>query len=325
MLKSLILLVAFLLGSVVFADPAEKTLKKDWRFKTTLGINLGQSFNQAFLGLENGVSFSPGFQFEEVIRLYKMPHEWRTELMLAEAWTLTTPQTVFIKFSDSLNLKSSYLYHALDGFGPYVSAKLRTSMFKGEDVEDSSTYYTVTNAATGAKHQEISTGSVNNGTFTFALTSPFLPLILEQDIGVFAQPYHEDELLLEFRAGATARENIAKGQRILTAVGVVYGNTPVRELDNIYELGPSLGVNFKGEFFEKKLSFRFSCDTMWSFLQMPIASLDSTKQLSFDLSTGIGINLVSWLSLHWQFKGVFNPAILDQVQMMSNLMLAVNW
>ena len=85
-----------------------------------------------------------------------------------------------------------------------------------------------------------------------------MPLILEQDIGVFVQPYHEDDLLLEFRVGATARENIAKNQRILTAVGLLYGNTPVRKLDNVYELGPSIGMHFKVDLFEKKLSYRLS-------------------------------------------------------------------
>ncbi|MEI6806035.1 MAG: hypothetical protein WCK49_05955 [Myxococcaceae bacterium] len=318
MLKNLVLLLSFLLGSLALAQ-------KEWSFKTTLGVNLGQTFNQAFIGQQNGVSFSPGFQFEEVIRLYKIPHEWRTEFALSEAWTITTPQTVFIKSSDSLNLKSSYLYHAWGNFGPYTSAKLRTSMFKGEDVWASQYTYKITDAATGqVLPREQGQGSAATGTYIFHLTSPFLPLILEQDIGFFAQPYHEDDLLLEFRAGATGRENIAKGQRILTAVGIIYGDTPVRQLDNVYELGPSLGVHFKGEFFEKKLSFKFSCDTLWSFLQVPIASLDSTKQLSFDLSTSVGVNLFSWLSLHWQFKSIYNPAILDQVQLMSNLMLAVN-
>lgn len=311
----------FLLCSLAIAEP----IKKDWRFNTTVGINLGQTFNQAFLGLQNGIGFSPGFQFDEVIRFYKMPHEWRTELVLSEAWTLATPQTVFIKSSDSLNLKSSYLYHVLDWLGPYASVKLRTSIFPGSDVETSSYKYTITDAATGIQSTEESTGSAATGTFVFPLTSAFLPLILEQDVGVFAQPYHEDELLLEFRTGVTARQNIAKDQRILTAIGVVYGNTPVRQLDNIYELGPSAGMHFKGKFLDEKLSFRLSCDMLWSLLQTPQASVASSDRLSFDLSTGMGVHLFSWLALHWQFKSILNPAVLDQVQLMSNLTLAANF
>lgn len=298
--------------------------EKPWRFKTTLGVNLGQNFNQSFLGLQNGVSFSPGFQLEEVIRWYNLPHEWRTEFVLNESWSLTMPQTVFVKSSDSLHFKSSYLYHVVDWFGPYVSAKLRTSVFPGSDVETGPTTYTITDAATGVvTTPPASTGS--NGTYSFNLTSAFLPLILEQDIGVFAQPYHEDELLLEFRAGATARENIAKNQRILTAVGVIYDNTPVRQLDNVYELGPSLGMHFKADLWEKKLSYRLSCDALWSLFQTPQESLAATHGLSFDLSTGLGVNILSWLGVHWHFKAILNPAILDRVQLMSHLMLAVNF
>jgi hypothetical protein len=149
---------------------------------------------------------------------------------------------------------------------------------------------------------------------------------LEQDVGVFAQPYHEDDLLLEFRLGATARENIAKNQRILAAVGVIFPTTtPVRQLDNVYELGPSAGVHFQTDLFEKKLSYRFSCDALWSAWQTPQASVAANHRFSFDVSTGLKVNLLSWLGLHWQFKAILNSAILDQVQLMSHLMLAVNF
>ena len=315
---SLLILIS---GFLIAAEP--EAVKKPWRFKTTLGINLGQTVNQAFIGATNGVGFNPGFQFEEVIRLYSLPHEWRSELTLTESWALSSPQTAFQKTTDSLNLKSSYLYHWLDWFGPYGSAKLRTSLFDGYDLEASPYTYRITDAATGLQHPE--TPSSPNGTFIFPLTKAFLPLILEQDVGVFVQPYREDDLLLEFRTGVTARENIAKGQRVLTAVGVVYNNTPVRQLDNVYELGPSIGTHFKGDLFEKKLSYRLSCDALWSFLQVPITSVDSAKQFSFDLSAGVGFNLLPWLALNWQFKSIFNPAILDRVQIMSHLMLAVKF
>lgn len=314
-----------LLGFVILICFQAVATAGDWKSHTMLGLHVGQTFNQAFLGLQNGVGFSPGVQLDEGIRFYKLPHEWRSEFSLSEAWTLTTPQTVFIKSSDSLSLKSSYLCHVWDQFGPYVSAKLRMSLFPGFQVEAISTTYTITNAATGVQTIEKNTGSENTGTLIFPLTQAFLPLFLEQDLGVFAQPYHEDELFLEFRAGATARENIAKDQRILTSIGIVYGNTPVRQLNNIYELGPSVGMHFKGEFLEKKVSYRLSCDALWSLVQVPIASVVSPKQLSFDLSTGIGVNLLSWFALHWQLKAIFNPAILDQLQLMSHLMLAVHF
>lgn len=317
------LLSSLMLCFAVVAETQIAKPKPDWRFKTTVGLNLGQTINQNFIGNTNGIAFSPGFQFDEVVRFYNQTHEWRTEFSLSEAWTLSSPQTAFSKSSDSLNLKTSYLYHILDWFGPYASAKLRTSIFPGYDLESSSTNYRITDAATAVETQVPSTGS--NGTYQFPLTSAFLPLFLEQDIGVFFQPYQEDELLLEFRVGATVRENIAKGQLILTAVGIVYNDTQVRRLDNVFELGPSAGVHFKGDFFDKKLSFRLSCDTLWSFLQTPIASVASTNAFSFDLGTVLGLNITNWLSLNYQLKAVLNPAILNQTQLMTNLMLAFNW
>ena len=105
----------------------------------------------------------------------------------------------------------------------------------------------------------------------------------------------------------------------------MYDNTPVRQLDNVYELGPSVGVSLKGELWEKKLHYRLGTDLMWSFLQVPYASFHSTNRFSFETSTNWGVNLTPWLSLHWQFKAIFNPAVLDQVQLMSNLMLSVNY
>ena len=322
-MKILFVLVCFF-GFYAASEPELSTeVKSKWKFKTSLGLNLGYTFNQTFIGLQNGQAFSPGFQLDEVVHLHAMPHSWRTEFSLSEAWTLTTPQTVFVKSSDSLYLKTHYLYHVLKWFGPHVAAKVRTSIFPGEDVEALSTTYTITDAKTGVKTTDTSTGS--DGTYKFSLTSPFMPLILEQDVGVFFQPYHREELELELRTAATMRESLGKGQRILTAHGVVYNNTPVRQLDNVYELGPSVTLHLKGELFEKKLSYRFTCDVLWSFLQTPVASFHSTNRLSYDLSTGIGFNLLPWLALHWQFKAILNPAVLDQTQLMSNLILSVHY
>ena len=159
------------------------------------------------------------------------------------------------------------------------------------------------------------------------LSNAFAPLFLEQWAGVFAQFIDKPEVFLELRLGAAVRENFGHGQKAITCNGPCNANyILVQQLANVYELGPGAGILFKTQFWNNKLSYRLDFDTIWAILQTPeIKPTGSWSRLSFYLSSTLGFNLLSWLTLNWTLRALQNPAVLDNVQYLSNLSLAINF
>ena len=156
------------------------------------------------------------------------------------------------------------------------------------------------------------------------LTQSFLPLTLEEQVGLFVQPLRAPELSLEFRLGAAGRQNFASGQKAIT--GSANGITQVLALTNVYELGPVAGIVFRGVLLEKKLSYKLTFDTLYTLLQDPVIQpAGSWDRLSFDCTGTLSFTLLSWLSLNWNAQALRNPAIINEIQLLSNLMLAVNY
>ncbi|MBH1988764.1 MAG: hypothetical protein I8H75_03360 [Myxococcaceae bacterium] len=314
-------ILSLFLSGVILAE--EKQIP--WKLDLALGIHLSHHYNQNFLGLQNGNMFHPGFQASTQVFWKEGTQEWIFEFSLMEAWVLSTPQTMFIKSNDLLQLRSAYQFAYAPWGGNYVAAKLRTSLLPGYDVETTATDYTVVYADGRPSQVMTSTGNASTGTFSFPLTQAFLPLILEQDIGFYYRFHPHFAPNSELRAGFSSRENLAKSQKILTAVGVVYGNTPVRELDTIFEIGPSFGIRLRGNLLEKKLSYEFSFDYLFSVWQTPKNALAATHGQSFDSGMDLKWTFLPWLSLDWNLKAILNPAIFDQIQFMTTLTLAFNY
>ncbi|MES2503925.1 MAG: DUF3078 domain-containing protein [Myxococcota bacterium] len=323
-----IILLAALVAVSLSAQVTQLDLKssatpalKPWQFSGTLGATFSWTATQNFVGTSSrNTAVYPSLQGNMELKYKDGDHEWRNNLALSLGYSYYPLPYAWLKTSDNLKISSIYLYHQLPWFGYFAMLNMKTSMLPGKDIESGENNYLITDVLTGQKT------TVNNVT-SLDLSSAFAPMFLEQWLGLFAQFVDKPEVFFEYRLGAAFRENLGEGQRAISCNGACDPNyIDVQQLANVYEIGPGSGILFKTNFFDKKLSYRVDFDVVYALMQTPqIKPPGSWSRFSFDLSSTLGCNLLSWLSLNWTLRALQNPAVIDQVQFLSNLSLAANF
>jgi len=221
----------------------------------------------------------------------------------------------FTKPLDELFFETIYLYHipGIDWFGPYGRFLLKTSIFKGFDVQPSSSTYAITRTS----------GPSTVTAKSLDLTDPFKPLELQESVGVFAQPLREKKITFEARVGFGAREVFADEQLVL-ADDSTTASIEIAELRNIYQAGSDLFATAHGEIFTG-VSYK-----VWGQLLTPFfnnqASGDNRGPIeltTIDLGASLGIKMAEWASLTYDLKALKDPQLLDKFQITHALLLNI--
>jgi hypothetical protein len=304
--------------------------------------------NSSVVGQQDGSSISFGLKFDGTLNFNREKHEWRNSLGILGAMTRTPVIDTFVKTSDSFTFDSTYLYHAVKIFGPFVRVSYNTSMFRGTDVRATQTHYFVqpvgsTMQPAGAMILpqcpvgsaptvacEVTSGNANTGG-RFALSDPFKPSTFKESVGVFLQPYASEPFSVEFRGGAGAQEVLANDQYALQASPVAMPTVhfdafrvDVKALADVNQLGAELAASVWGAFVTKKLTYKANFDAMTPFAHTALPMGDTRS--SFDLTNihvdgAISLHIVDWASLDYNLKAIRQPQVVDAFQVQNTLLL----
>jgi len=310
-----------LISSIVHAADAEtkaeakQTKKHDWTANVKLGAALGWNFARDVVGALSGDAFNLGGQFGGDITYAKNKHEWRNELSLLEAFTKTPIFDDFFKSSDMLRYHQTYIYNFLDWLGAYGEFKLQASVFAGEDIRPKAIDYQITDAAGGTTTQNAD---------RLALTTPFKPLMLTEELGLRARAVQEKYANLNFKVAGAANEIFADGQRVITDATDVL--IKVKTLVDVQQVGPAVGVYFKGATWEDRIHYHASAEAMLPLWEN--IALDPGKtvwdNMDTDFEVGAAFQFLPWLGLEWNFSAMRIPAIVDKYQLQNMLLLTAN-
>jgi hypothetical protein len=205
----------------------------------------------------------------------------------------------------------------LEEFGPYARFALDTQMFPGLDVRAARVDYAIANL---------------DGTTTalrgrrLELTDPFAPLNLRESLGVFYQPFREERINLEARAGLGALETFAAGNLAVDdddATAVV----EVKELDDSFMVGGEAVVNVWGFLDETKyVSYTAGLGVLIPFVTSELAAGDDRSLIELtnvEGNAGLSVKLFDWASLGYRFVVSRQPLLVDQWQVQNNLLLTI--
>jgi len=330
-MKSLTLplvIVSLLLPSVALAQDAEEetafiigseTLKEekkdsiDWRLIS--GATFTLQDNKNVVGQQDGTAVTFGFKLDTGVDVRDGDHEWRNSLGIQAGLTRTPAVDRFVKSQDVLDLESIYLYHITDWFGAFARVAYNTTMFRGADVRAEPTNYLIT--------QLDGTTSNVNGVTTLNLTDPFLPSRFRESLGLFLQPYAKEILSVETRLGGGARQTLANGQLAIVPDDEATPEVDVKELDDVFQVGAEVAVELWGSFQEKKITYRVAAEAMTPFYNnAPDSDDKSTFELTnFNARASLSVKLVEWASLDYEFGAIYEPQLVDTVQIRNNLLL----
>ncbi len=322
-----LVLLSLLLPSVASAQDADdtefiidsETLKEekedslDWRLIS--GATFTLQDNKSVVGQQDGTAVGFGFKLDTGIDWRTGDHEWRNSLGVQAGMTRTPAVDRFVKSQDVLDLESIYLYHINDWFGAFGRFAYNTTMFRGADVRAEPTNYDI--------EQLDGTTRALRGITTLNLTDPFLPSRFRESLGLFAQPYKREFLNIETRLGGGARQTLANGQLAINDDEESADVLEVKELDDVLQVGAEAAVELWGSFQEKRLVYKLAAEAMTPFYNNQAADSDKSafELTNFNARASLSVKLVEWASLDYEFGAIYEPQLVDQVQIRNNLLL----
>jgi hypothetical protein len=286
-----------------------------WKKKIDLGASFSLSSNSSVVGSTEGTTLAMGATIKSSFDWARGSHEWLNSFNLQEIFTYSSSIDEFVKTTDEIKLRSAYLYHisSIPWLGPFGELKLKTALFRGRDVRNKDVTY-LTKRLDGTIDSKAGVNSLR-------LTDAFAPLTLEQMIGAFARPIKKDNMSLEVRLGFSAKQTFANNQKALNDDSDT-DEIEVKELEDIYQGGPALGVFFEGNLLAKKLLYYAQFESMLPAINNKAADDDSNAaeltNLAFE--AGFSLKVVSWASLSYSFKAIREPQLLDKWQIQNNLL-----
>ncbi len=299
-------------------ESATDVLDTGWRGTLTLGASGSTVANKRVVGQADGASVTLGASITGEAEYLTGPHEVRLSAGLEEYFTRTPVIDEFVKTADNLNVEAIYFYHipTVDWLGPFGRLAVDTPLFKGFDVRaDESTY--AISRVDGTVDTRVSD--------RLLLTESFQPATLRQSVGMFARPVREEQLVVDIRVGAGAREIAADGALVVTdddATDVI----EVTEIENYSQVGLESVLELTGTFDESRLSYFFTFESLLPFYDSADdADQSVTERADLEIAVGAGVRLVSWASLDYVFRADRLPAILDDWQLSNNLLLTLSY
>ena len=319
-----------------------------WDPRVSIGGTLSFANNNNVAGQVSGTSFALGLKLDAAIDYNQGDHEWRNTVQLGAGITRTPIVDEFVKTNDLLNLETTYLYHVVDWFGPFVRGQMFTTMFPGREIHTGAQGYRVTELdghtsdLAGKKSADCTVPMGSPATTplpptchtSLSLSDGFRPLTFKESVGLFVQPFQSEPATFELRAALGAQEVIAANQLTLSAVPDPAGKVvTLTRLGNANQAGPELAVSVWGSVVDKRVFYKVNADVMTPALHsaLPIqASTSATPgpdtRNAFSLTNilldaTVSFKLVDWASLDYQFRAIRQPQVVDVFQIQNSLLL----
>lgn len=298
--------------------PASDKHQLGWLPHAKVGFNLSFVSNSGVVGQTEGSTQTYGLTFKGDLNHVTELTEWRNSLSLLEATTNSASLPRWVKSSDDVKYETIFLYSfpSAPKFGPYALGSVETSLFKGEDVRDADTTYSI-------HHLDGSTTSFT-GT-TLSLTDPFRPLTTKESAGLFWKALEEERLNLEARVGVGAMQINAGGQFAVKGKND-QGNIDVDELKGFDQLGVESGVFAKGKINDNS-SYEFSASVLTPFIVHLDAGDDRSalRLTNIDVSAKLTSKITTWAAFGYDYRMKIQPQLVDQTQQTHLLVLNVNY
>ena len=325
------------------ASDVDDEIEPGWHPLLVLSANfaLGQTKNVP--GTSDGVIYNFGYLLNSGIGYLSdnREHEWLNSLKMQLSFSRTEVADAVVKSLDTIDLKTSYLYHlpSVPWFGPFVSFRVNTAMLPGYDIRagdtnvlklgvtedlqfsDAGNPIDADGNVINAGHDRVHTVSAGN---KIDLTDAFAPSTLKESLGVFAAPISNTRMRLEARAGFGAWETFVREGYVLDDNDATGDLLELRALQDSVQLGPEIGLTFTG-IVDEKITYSFGAMFMQPVYHNAQTDLEGVDLMNVELEAILGVALAEWMSIDYAFKAVRQPLLVEDWQIQTSLLVSINF
>lgn len=325
-----ILFPMLLLAQSALAQGVDEQLRDDlmklhenrpshWKGALNLGTTFSFTQSQNVIGSQDGVTTQIGGLLDATGEYINGRHTWTSTLKALYSESKTPVLDKFIKASDSLEISTTYLYRFMQvpWMGPYARLRLATQMQPGYIVKASG--YTL------ARQQ--ADGTVINDTYAgqveAQVTGAFDPLLLNEDVGLFANPTESDAVTVKLKIGLGT-------QQLLSSWGYALVDDPKTDVVEVKFLRQAVQVGGNAE---AAITGKISDDFHWkaraAFFYPFYTNIDRTPTgidaLNSEFSAGISYKLAKWVSIDYLFGAKRVPLVSTEWQIQNGAVLTAGF
>ena len=304
------------------AKVAAKGKKTNKRHKTkmTLGATGSANSSSNVVGAVDGTTVQLGLVVQGSHTFNAGPHVVETEGKIQHAQSRTPALDAFVKSADVFELQSTWLYRAGDEtkFGPFARARLATQLIGSVDVRPIAGSVKRTDVDGKESTQQV---SAEEATPT---TGAFEPLLVNQTVGVFANPLKGPKLKLKLKAGAGAQQIITQGGYTVTGYDADTATLSLKQLETSVQAGGEIEVQASGAL-SKTVAWTAKAklfQPLYSNAQAKFSGLDA---LQTDVAGTVSVKLSSWAKLDYVVNVRRIPLVLDDWQVQHGLLLTTGF
>lgn len=301
--------------------PKEEEIKKakdekkpeGWDPFIQVGASLALSGSSNAVGQVNGSSVTGGLSLLGRLDYLAGPWDWRNTLKISEVFTRTPIVDEFVKSSDQLSFETILYWKVSDFVGPFLSAKLDSTILAGVDVRPAPVDYAV------------GTTVVASNTTHHKLADSLQPLALKQAIGAYVRPINDKGIEVVGKAGFGAAETLAKGAQILSDDVATAGVIELTNLADVIQAGAVIGIEAKGALDEGRVTYATHAEVMFPFVNDDPGKRDVGALTNVDIGAKLGFKIFDWASLDYELKILRQPQLLDAWQIQHSLLLTFSF
>jgi hypothetical protein len=185
-------------------------------------------------------------------------------------------------------------------WGTVAQGSLETSVFNGNDYQVAGATYRV---------KDINGNVTQLSTNAFHLTDAFKPLYLREAVGLFARPLNSTTLTWELRVMGYALQGFVNDQKQITSQDA--NGINVQTLADFYQVGPSIGSFFFGEFLPKMFFYQLNADVGYSAFESSARAVGPNffDRVIFSSSAALTFKPADFVALTWEVHSAYIPEI----------------
>lgn len=299
--------------------PAEEE-KEGWRLSARVSATGSYNDVRNVVGAVEGSTIQLGAQLKGAANYRRGPHDWENTLSLNFTQSRTPTLPVFVKSTDELKLKTTYVYRVSKKFGPYAQAGFSAPVARGFDVSD-------TDITVQQIFRNGTTLTLDQDAFDrLELTDPFEPLTLNESAGFFAALIESAPITAKVKAGVGAEHVIVNDGFVLADDGATE-ELEYRQLVGSTQGGAVAEGTIAGKIAEN-ISYDVGAKVFYAALsdfQSNDLDADEGDDFSVELDAKLAVKLTEWLSLDYVLIVKRIPWVVDATQTTNGVIVSIGY
>jgi hypothetical protein len=288
-----------------------------WSHQGRLSGTFSYSHSDNVVGAQDGSYFQGGLVLDAALNLRGGRSSWENGLKVQFTQSKTPALDAFVKSLDNLDFQTTYYLRLKQPswIGPYARGRLNTQLFDSYQIN--------------AVDTDIRKLYLDGSQSTFLLpaqeklklTSPFEPLVLGQNAGVFASPPGSDRLTLKAKLGFGLQEIVVGDSAFAVTDNGATPELEVQQLEQAMQGGAVMDLNLAGK---PSGDVAWKVDTSFFFEAFTDSKIPANA-FNMDLNAVLTVAFADWASLDYLLLIKHVPRIVDAWQVQNGLVLNVGF